>query len=62
MFFRVAGPMIAVEQRTEATTLAVALKEAFQMHDSFSEGGVFYGRTAAILAAAMVLAVVLHLI
>ena len=32
------------------------------MYDSFSEGGVFYGRTAAILAAVMVLAVLLHLI
>ncbi len=32
------------------------------MNDSFSEGGVFYGRTAAIIAGAMVLAVLLSLI
>ncbi len=32
------------------------------MYDSFSEGGVFYGRTVAILAAVMVLATLFHLI
>ena len=32
------------------------------MYDSFSEGGVFYGRTAAILATVMALAIVLHFI
>ena len=32
------------------------------MNDSFSEGGVFYGRTAAIVAGVMALAVLLHLI
>ncbi len=32
------------------------------MHDSFSEGGVFYGRTLAIVGAVMALALVLHLI
>ena len=38
------------------------LKEAFEMYDSFSEGGVFYGRTLAIVGAVMVLAALLHLI
>jgi len=37
-------------------------KEAFDMTDSFSEGSVFYGRTAAILAGVMALAVLLHLL
>jgi hypothetical protein len=32
------------------------------MYDSFSEGGVFYGRTVALIAAVMVLAALLHLI
>ena len=32
------------------------------MHDSFSEGGVFYGRTMAIVVSMMVLAALLHLI
>ena len=32
------------------------------MFDSFSEGSVFYGRAVAVIAAAMVLAVVLHVI
>jgi len=32
------------------------------MTDSFSEGGVFYGRTAAIIAGAMAIAFLLHLI
>jgi hypothetical protein len=38
------------------------LKEAFHMNDSFSAGGVFYGRTLAIVAGITVLAVLLHLI
>jgi hypothetical protein len=39
------------------------LKEAFDMlQDSFSEGTIFYGRTAAIVAAVLVVAVLLHLI
>jgi len=32
------------------------------MTDSFSEGGVFYGRTAAIIAGALALAVLINLI
>jgi hypothetical protein len=32
------------------------------MHDSFSEGHVFYGRTAVVLVAVMAIAVLLHLI
>ena len=32
------------------------------MRDSFSEGGVFYGRTLTLIAAVTVLAAVLHLI
>jgi len=60
LFLRISGPMIAVEQRRPHW--AVALKEAFRMTDSFSEGGVFYGRTAAIIAGAMALALLLHLI
>jgi hypothetical protein len=32
------------------------------MHDSFSEGGVFYGRTLAIVGGIMALAVLLNLI
>jgi len=32
------------------------------MYDSFSEGGVFYGRTAAIVVAAMIVTVLLSLI
>jgi hypothetical protein len=32
------------------------------MHDSFSAGGVFYGRTLAIVAGIMAVAVLLHLI
>jgi len=34
-------------------------KEAFDMHDSFSEGSVFPGRTAAIVAGVMALAMLL---
>jgi hypothetical protein len=37
-------------------------KEALNMHDGFSEGGVFYGRTTMIIAATIALAVLLHLI
>jgi hypothetical protein len=32
------------------------------MYDSFSEGGVFYGRTAAIVVVAMIVTVLLSLI
>jgi len=32
------------------------------MHDSFSAGGVFYGRTLAIVGAVMAAAVLLHFI
>ena len=32
------------------------------MSDSFSEGTVFYGRTAAVVAAVMAIAVLLHLL
>lgn len=32
------------------------------MHDSFSEGGVFYGRTALIVAVAVVLSMVPQLV
>lgn len=60
MFLRFAGPMITVEQRRPHW--AVALKEAFRMTDSFSEGSVFYGRTAAIIAGALALAVLINLI
>jgi hypothetical protein len=38
------------------------VKEAIEMHDSFSEGGVYYGRTVAITVGAIVLAYLLHLI
>ena len=41
---------------------AVTVKEAFEMHDSFSEGGVFYGRTAIAMGVVVVLAFLLHLI
>jgi hypothetical protein len=32
------------------------------MHDSFSAGGVFYGRTLAVVAGVMALAILLNLI
>ncbi len=32
------------------------------MYDSFSEGHVFYGRTVAMVAAVMAIAILLHLI
>jgi hypothetical protein len=32
------------------------------MYDSFSEGGVFYGRTLALVAAVTLMAALLHLI
>jgi len=32
------------------------------MHDNFSAGGVFYGRTLAIVGAVMAVAIVLHFI
>lgn len=32
------------------------------MHDSFSEGGVFWGRAALIVGVVMALAIVLHLV
>jgi hypothetical protein len=35
------------------------VKEAFEMYDSFSAGSVFYGRTIAVVAAVIALAVVL---
>jgi hypothetical protein len=47
---------------TDAATNPAALKEAFHMNDSFSAGGVFYGRTLAIVGGIMVLAVLLNLI
>jgi hypothetical protein len=32
------------------------------MYDSFSEGGVFYGRTALLVAAAVVLTMLAHIL
>lgn len=40
----------------------VDLKEVAAMHDSFSEGGVFYGRTIGALAAIIALAALLQLL
>lgn len=34
----------------------------YEMHDSFSAGGVFYGRTVLMVAAAVVVTVLLQLI
>jgi hypothetical protein len=48
--------------RTTAVEGSIALKEALDMHDGFSEGGVFYGRTAVIVTATIALAILLHLI
>ena len=48
--------------RKNATTRTVALKEAFDMFDSFSEGNVFYGRTAVLMGAIVALAVLVHFI
>ena len=42
--------------------MAAPKKEAFAMHDSFSEGSVYYGRTIAVVAAVMALAILFHLI
>lgn len=52
--------MIPVEQMRPYEV--AAFKEAVGMSDSFSSGSVFPGRTAAILAAVTVLALLLHLI
>jgi len=38
------------------------LKEAVDVHDSFSVGGVHYGRALAIIGAVVVLAMLVHLI
>ena len=60
MFLSLDGPKIAIERpRLQKGRTS---KEAFEMFDSFSEGSVFYGRAVAVIAAAMVLAVVLHVI
>lgn len=37
-------------------------KEAFNMQDNFSAGSVFYGRTLALVAAVMAIAIILRLI
>ena len=58
MFFTVEEPKIQVERTRPQET--VALKEAFDMYDSFSEGNVFYGRAAALMGAIVALAVVVH--
>ena len=51
-----------IDEEQNAATRTAAVKEAFGMYDSFSDGSVFYGRTAVILVAVTVLAAVLHLI
>jgi hypothetical protein len=48
--------------RTDAVTNRAAEKEAFQMYDSFSSGGVFYGRTLAVVAGVLALAILLNLL
>jgi hypothetical protein len=60
LFFCFDGPKIAIER--SRSTEGPLLKEAFDMQDSFSEGSVFYGRTAVLVAAVMAIAILLHLI
>ena len=49
--------MLALEQVTERSTRVNAgFEGGATMHDSFSEGGVFYGRTMLILSAVIILA------
>ena len=60
MFFRVERGMIRSE--SGATARDGRLKEAFEMFDSFSEGTVFYGRAAAMAAAMLAIAILVHLI
>jgi hypothetical protein len=50
------------EHRTETANRFGRTKEAFNMHDSLSSGGVFYGRTLIIVGGIMALAVLLNLI
>jgi hypothetical protein len=53
--------MIATERSKEKPTVPQTRRRegGTTMHDSFSEGGVFYGRSLAILAGIVALAVVL---
>ena len=60
LFFSIKGTMIALGQTRP--NRSSRYEEAIRMHDSFSAGGVFYGRTLAIVGGIVVLAVLLNLI
>ena len=48
--------------RKTATDRESLEKEAFDMHDSFSVGGVHYGRALAIIGVVVALAMLVHLL
>jgi hypothetical protein len=60
LFFILNGPKIQVERMRPQRS--GRLKEALDMTDRFSAGHVFYGRTAAIMGAVVVLAVLIHIL
>ena len=51
-----------IRSESGATAQDGRLKEAFEMFDSMSEGTVFYGRAAAMVAAMLAIAILVHLI
>ena len=60
LFFSIKGTKLAVGHTRP--NRSSRYEEAFQMHDSFSSGGVFYGRTLAIVGGILVLAVLLNIL
>jgi hypothetical protein len=60
LFFSIRGTKIAVGHTRP--NRSSRYEEAFHMYDSFSSGGVFYGRTLAIVGGILVLAILLNLL